>query len=85
MHAWGSLALYELPSVTLGVYPAEPGYKSVVIAPTPGYLTWAKGEVMTPHGLVKVEWKKDGAGLNVSYQVPEGMIVHAASSVDKRK
>ena len=84
-HAWGSLALYELPSVTLGVYPAEPGYKSVVIAPTPGYLTWAKGEVMTPHGLVKVEWKKDGAGLNVSYQVPEGMNVHAASSVDKRK
>ena len=84
-HAWGSLALYELPSVTLGVYPAEPGYKSVVIAPTPGYLTWAKGEVMTPHGLVKVERNKDGAGLNVSYQLPEGMNVHAASSVDKRK
>ena len=84
-HAWGSLALYELPSVTLGVYPAEPGYKSVVIAPTPGYLTWAKGEVMTPYGIVKVEWKKDGAGLNISYQVPEGIDVHAVSRADKRK
>ena len=56
-HAWGALALYELPSVTLGIRPAAPGYKKISIHPIPGYLTHAEGVVKTPAGNVKVAWK----------------------------
>ena len=55
-HAWGALALYELPSVVLGVRPASPGYERLLVAPQPGYLTNASGTVHTPHGNVQVSW-----------------------------
>ena len=65
-HAWGALALYELPSVVLGVRPAAPGYKKIAIEPHPGYMTSASGDVITPRGMVHVEWKKNDDGtLNV--------------------
>ena len=73
-HAWGALALYELPSVILGVRPAAPGYKAVVIDPEPGYLTYAKGVVLTPKGKVSVEWALED-GMKLEYTVPEGMEV----------
>lgn len=59
-HGWGALALYELPSVTLGVRPLAPGYRAVEINPVPGYLESAAGRVKTPHGFVEVSWEKDG-------------------------
>ena len=75
-HAWGSVALYELPSVILGVRPAAPGYKKATIAPIPGYLTWAKGTAATPHGPVQVSWSlnEDGS-MELDYEVPEGIEV----------
>ncbi|MNN75576.1 Bacterial alpha-L-rhamnosidase [compost metagenome] len=73
-HAWGSLILYELPAIVLGVQPAEPGYASIRVSPNPGYLTWAKGEVVTPKGLVKVSWEKaDNGSIELKVEVPEGM------------
>ena len=73
-HAWGALALYELPSVILGVRPAAPGYKAVCIDPEPGYLTSASGCVLTPKGMITVSWELDGE-LRLRYAVPEGMEV----------
>ena len=71
-HAWGSLALYELTSVTLGVRPAAPGYQKISIQPVPGYLDYAKGDVITPHGMVHVEWHKNDDGtIAQDYQVPD--------------
>lgn len=57
-HAWGALALYELPSVILGVRPAAAGFEKIQVKPVFNSLTWAGGEVITPYGMVKVEWKK---------------------------
>lgn len=75
-HAWGSLILYELPSVILGVRPAAAGYKTVEIRPVPGYLREAEGSVMTPNGEVRVHWKKEkNEILKMDYQVPEGINV----------
>lgn len=51
-HAWGALALYELPSVILGVRPAAPGYERMSIKPVCGYLEYAEGTVITPKGKV---------------------------------
>ena len=76
-HAWGSLALYELPSVILGVRPAKPGYAAVSVNPVVGYLQWAKGSVWTPHGEISVAWKRDGDDINVDIKVPDG--VHVVS------
>lgn len=73
-HAWGALALYELPAVILGVRPAAPGFGKVLIHPVPGYLTYAEGEVITPKGTVKVAWKKEDT-LYVKYEVPEDIEV----------
>lgn len=55
-HAWGALALYELPSVILGVRPAAPGYEKILVEPKPGFLTSAEGTVHTPRGDVNVSW-----------------------------
>lgn len=79
-HAWGALALYELPSVVLGVKPAAPGYAKIAIDPHPGYMTWAKGEVQTPRGTVKAEWKLDEQGkVQLTYEAPEGVEVVTAA------
>ena len=74
-HAWGALALYELPTIILGVRPAEPGYKSIKISPVPGYMTHAEGTVITPVGEVQVSWKKEQEKLKINYKVPEGVNV----------
>lgn len=72
-HAWGSLALYELPTAVLGVKPASPGYKSVRINPAMGYLTFAEGIVKTPRGNIKVSWKKSNDSIKIDYEIPENM------------
>lgn len=69
-HAWGALALFELPAVILGVRPSKPGFEEIVVKPVTGYLTWAKGEVITPKGMVKVNWKKVGEQIDLNYQLP---------------
>ncbi len=75
-HAWASLMCYELPAVYLGVRPAAPGFEKVALTPQCGHLTEASGDVITPKGMVHVEWTKgaDGAPA-VTYTVPEGMEV----------
>ena len=57
-HAWGALALYELPSVILGVRPAAPGYETISVRPVPGTLRSASGLVHTPKGDLRVAWEK---------------------------
>lgn len=77
-HAWGALILYELPSVTLGVRPASPGYETVKVAPVPGYLDHAEGTVHTPHGDVRVEWHRRGKGIECHVEGDEG--IHFSSN-----
>ena len=75
-HAWGALILYELPSVILGVRPAEPGYQSVMINPQPGYLKEAKGDIITPMGIIHVQWAKDeNDKLRLEYDAPDEVTV----------
>lgn len=74
-HAWGALILYELPSVTLGVRPIKPGFEEIEISPCAGHLDWARGEVITPKGLVKVVWAKSDNGIKLEYSVPDGVKV----------
>lgn len=72
-HAWGSLVLYELPAVILGIRPVKPGFAAIKISPMAGYLDWAKGEVITPKGKVTLSWKKKDGLMEVTYQIPDGI------------
>ena len=72
-HAWGALALYELPGVTLGVRPAAPGYERIAVRPVPGYLTSASGTVHTPKGDIHVAWEKTDDGLNLTVDCAESL------------
>ena len=74
-HAWGSLILYELPAIVLGVRPAAPGFEAVQIKPVSGYLSEAKGMVETPRGRVRVSWHIEEGKMKLSYDVPENMTV----------
>ena len=72
-HAWGALALYELPSVILGVRPAAPGYEKIEINPETGFFSQAEGQVITPKGMVTVSWKKQGEKVIMDVKVPNGI------------
>ena len=71
-HAWASLILYELPCVCLGVRPAAPGFAEISVRPQPGYLSSCRGDVVTPRGMVHVEWKKEESGeLQITHRLPD--------------
>ncbi|HMS57175.1 MAG TPA: family 78 glycoside hydrolase catalytic domain, partial [Fimbriimonadaceae bacterium] len=55
--------------------PGSVGWKHVLIAPEPGQLTWAKGQIKTPLGMIKVAWKRDGNALTLEKSVPKGVKV----------
>ena len=74
-HAWGALILYELPSITLGVRPAEPGYKKIRIAPVAGYLKNASGTVKTPVGEIRASWRIEDGNFKLDYEVPQDVEV----------
>jgi hypothetical protein len=71
-HAWSALFLYEYPAKILGVYPREPGWKSIGVKPQGLYLGEASGEVWTPRGTVKVSWECKGGKFSVSGSLPAG-------------
>ncbi len=73
-YALGAVADW-LHRVVGGIEPAEPGYRTVRIAPRPGGgLTWAETSLDTSHGRISVAWRQDGSGrLAVDLAVPDGV------------
>ncbi|WP_217595531.1 alpha-L-rhamnosidase C-terminal domain-containing protein [Cohnella sp. GbtcB17] len=66
-HAWGAVPIYEFSAKLLGVSPATPGYSTIKVAPQPGKLTYASGDVATPQGVVHVAWElRDGKQFNLT-------------------
>ena len=74
-HAWGALALWELPSAILGIRPTAPGYAEAEIRPHAEFLSEASGEAVTPRGKVFISWKKTEDGVRLETEVPEGLIL----------
>jgi alpha-L-rhamnosidase len=55
------------------VQPTSPGYATFTVTPRNGDLSWARGAVVTPHGMLKVSWKIDVRGsVAVSVTAPRG-------------
>ena len=77
-HAWSSHPLFHYFATILGVRPAEPGFRSVVIEPRLGSLTWAKGRFPHPDGgWIAAEFRLEaGAGapkLHARIELPPGL------------
>ena len=61
-HAWSASPLYEFLSITCGIRPAEPGFRSVRIEPFLGDLTTVDGRMPHPLGEIAVQVQKTPAG-----------------------
>jgi alpha-L-rhamnosidase len=55
-HGWSSGATADLSSYVLGVQPTAAGFDIWSVDPHPGSLSWAEGNVPTPHGEIEVRW-----------------------------
>jgi hypothetical protein len=73
-HAWGAAPANIIPRLLMGVRPAAPGFRAVLIAPQPASLEWAKARVPAPHGPVEIEIEQQpGEGFaQLAVTVPEG-------------
>lgn len=70
-HAWSAHPNYHLLATVLGIRPAEPGFRSVTIAPALGELKRAAGTMPMPAGEIAVEFRRRGrTGLQGSVQLP---------------
>jgi hypothetical protein len=58
-HGWSSGPASALTGYVLGVRPVGAGYATWTVQPQPGDLSWAKGQVPTPHGPISVSWSRD--------------------------
>lgn len=72
-HAWGSVPIYEFMSEILGVQPAKPGFAAIRVAPQPGPLEWAEGDVITPRGPVHVNWRLADGPFSIEVTAPPGV------------
>lgn len=74
-HAWSAAPVYFLSAYVLGVRPAAPGWKKVIIEPQCGDLSWAEGTVPLPKdGGVEVAWRaENGMIAELSVTAPENI------------
>lgn len=73
-HGWSSAPIYEFSEMVLGVYPTADGYRRVRVKPwVEGLgLTWAKGTVPTPYGVLSVAWEIENRHLTLTVTRPAG-------------
>ena len=51
----------------------RPGYRRVIVAPRPATgITWAKASVESRLGTVSIDWRMNGADLEISLEIPYG-------------
>ena len=72
-HGWSAGPTSWLTERVLGVRPTTGGFKTVDIAPEPGDLKWAEGDVPTPQGTLHVRVDKQENGVLLSVRVPKGV------------
>jgi alpha-L-rhamnosidase len=61
-HSWSASGGPALSMYTLGIRPTAPGFSHWIVAPQPGDLRWAQGQVPTPAGPIVSRWKRGAGG-----------------------
>src|SRR5690606_31556569 len=72
-HAWSASPNYDLLSLVCGIEPAQPGFKSVRIAPHPGHLKYIKAKMPHPAGEISVNLTRSENGLTGEIFLPSGL------------
>jgi alpha-L-rhamnosidase len=80
-HGWSSGPTAWLMEEVLGIQPTGAGFSTVDIRPDLVDLQWAKGGEPTPHGLLKVDVRREDKGVAVAVDVPEGVVARVAMPV----
>ena len=68
-HGWASGATADLSAYILGVQPSSAGYRTWLVRPHTGSLSWAEGNVPTPRGALTVRWAQDRSSSQFTLQV----------------
>ena len=73
-HAWSAHPNYGLLATVLGVRPASPGFRTVLVAPHLGSLGRAEGRVPHPRGDIEVRLAREGpSGVRAVVTLPAGV------------
>ncbi|WP_238398641.1 alpha-L-rhamnosidase C-terminal domain-containing protein [Edaphobacter sp. 12200R-103] len=72
-HGWSAGPTAWLMEEVLGIEPTGAGFNTVDIRPDLLDMQWAKGAEPTPHGLLKVEARKEANGTTVTLDIPQGV------------
>ncbi len=69
-YAYGAVGEW-MYSVIAGIDAAEPGFRKILIHPQPGGgLTWAKGRLESPYGVISTAWKLDDSKFTLEVTIP---------------
>jgi hypothetical protein len=72
-HGWSAGPTSWLTDHVLGVRPTSGGFKTAVIQPDLGDLTWAEGDVPTPNGPIHVRATNNAGHISCSIVLPKGV------------
>jgi len=73
-HAWSASPCFDLLHTVAGIYPAEPGFKSVVIEPNPGKLNHIRAVMPHPAGDISLDLTRKGkTGISGSVDLPDNL------------
>jgi hypothetical protein len=72
-HAWGAHPVFHYYASILGIRPAEMGFGSVRIEAQLSPLTWARGVLVHPRGLIRADFAVRDGQLVGEVELPAGI------------
>jgi hypothetical protein len=70
-HAWSASPVHIIPRKIIGIEPAEPGFRKIVIKPRPGSLSFAKAKLPTIRGEIDVDFVQSiGKSFQMNISIP---------------
>ncbi len=73
-HSWSGGPLTLLSSVVAGIRPLEPGWRKLIVQPTPGDLTQIRCSLQAPQGMVRLEAELVERNWQLDLTVPAGCV-----------
>ena len=71
-HAWSASPCFDYLHIVAGIYPAKPGFKSVIIEPNFGFLNSLNVTMPHPKGNIVIQLNKTKKRLHGTINLPEG-------------
>ena len=80
-HGFSSSVVDFMQTALLGIVPETPGFATFKFEPHVCHLSFAKGRVPTPHGAIRVEWRRENGRVSAELQVPPGCVAKTPGGV----